>query len=165
MGVRKMTIVVWADETLAVDSLATDGVAKWADNKVTLVERDGVEWLVTGVGVARYITALRNWFASGGHASDFPKQKSGDTQSFIAVPNNGGAILVYTNDPYPTEYFRGQTHVWGLGRECAMGALYMGATAEQAVEAACACVLGCGGEANVFHFATGGENNSTGTLH
>lgn len=135
-----MTVIAWDGKTLAADKRACIGTMI---STVTKIQRIG-NLLVGGAGDFGYVLAMFDWIKKGRRALSFPDdQRSADNWQLVIVIEVDGTASIYERTPFPVRYE--QTFVAiGSGREFARAALYMGATAAEAVSVACALDNGCG---------------------
>ena len=135
-----MTCIAWDGTTLAADRRCCYGNMI---NEVTKIYRvNGL--LVGGSGDFPFILAMIEWIRDGRKPEAFPKHQSDkdDWQSILVIELNG-APSIYERTPYPIR--QEQAHVAiGSGREVARAAMYLGKTAREAVEVACALDSSCG---------------------
>lgn len=129
-----MSIVAWDGKCLAVDRAGTDGQIKWATTKVWEFQSPtGTPVYMTGVGSASAITTMREWYKAGLLPDRFPVLQTGKFFcNFITVDFLHG-LRRYEQSPYPMEHGF-EPCAFGSAREIAIGAMAMGATADQAVE-------------------------------
>ncbi len=131
-----MTTLVFRDGVLAADSRCTnnDWIASGAIRKVRRLA-DGT--LLGFCGTLPDVSRLAEALEAG--KDDLP-----EIDGKVVVIRPSGAIRVYEDkgwfdlDPAPF-------HAWGSGMPPALGALHMGASAEQAVRIACLVDSGSGG--------------------
>lgn len=133
-----MSVLVWDGEELACDSHANDGRTSFPVEKIWSVNG----YLAGGVGLLSDVYSMRDWWMSGRPKDKFPKVS--DRSNFVVVSKRHGLVR-YTNSPIPTIHGANKIAV-GSGCDFAYGALYMGANARQAVEAAIKYCPSCGGE-------------------
>lgn len=134
-----MSVLVWDGTTLASDSHANNGNLAFPIEKLWLVS-DGR--IAGAVGPLRGVATLREW-SQAGMNSPFP------------LSSDGAQLLVVSKEKGVERYSgRSTPHLHGLnklaigeGAPWAYGALYMGATAEQAVAAAIEGCVHCNGQA------------------
>ena len=150
-----MTVICYRDGVLASDSLAQSlySTRSGTIQKIFDLEH-GVFASTTGYAPAAQ--KLLHWYRSeGGHAG-LTEQPGAPDEEHI------GCIQVFWPDGI--EIFEkgvrqieatAPFHAYGAGREIALGAMWMGATAEQAVEAAIALHTSCGGPVQVLRRAGG----------
>lgn len=135
-----MTVIVWDGRTLAADKRCSYGGMVCT---VTKIFRVG-DLLVGGSGDFPHVLAMVDWVRRGRTVSDFPQaQRDKDDWQTVMVIEPDGAALVYERTPYPVKYEQ-DCMVIGSGREYARAALYMGATAAEAVAVASALDVNCG---------------------
>lgn len=135
-----MTVIAWDGQTLAADKRSCYGGMICT---VTKIFRAG-DMLVGGSGDFSLVLEMVEWVKRGRHVSDFPAAQSSkdDWQSILVIEPDGKA-LIYERSPYPIHYEQ-ECMVIGSGREYARAALYMGATAAEAVAVASALDVNCG---------------------
>lgn len=129
-----MTVVVWDGETLATDRAATDGVAQWQTVKAWYFGDDKDRVILSGTGPLHSILEMRTWFQDGADPGTFPRIQQTHPCHFIVVSPHVG---LYRYEDHANAIGHGWNKcAFGEGREFAYGALYMGATAPEAVAAA-----------------------------
>jgi ATP-dependent protease HslVU (ClpYQ) peptidase subunit len=126
---------------MASDSQATRGNTKSCAQK--LFRRGNV--VLGAVGSVDYITAFLNWWDSGQNLAKYPKCQESDDYSIVAEAHSNGTLRIWERSPFPWTPTFAPYYAIGSGREVALGALWMGANAEQAVAAANEFAEGCGG--------------------
>jgi len=133
-----MTIIVWDGSTLATDCAATDGSAKWQTQKAWY-------WLgeiLSGAGPLHTILEMREWYKGGRIPDKLPKVQLGPHWCHFVVVGAGG-LQRYEQSPIPIEHGY-DACAFGEGRDFALGALAMGASAAQAVAVCNQLVPSCG---------------------
>lgn len=138
-----MTIIVWTPVAMAADRLAGRGDTKLFLRKI---HRCGNE-VMAATGTSDFSEAMFEWYKRGARPEDFPKTQEKDDYSVLVV-GTAEKIVHYDRTPYPVRLLQ-PFAAFGCGREAALGALEMGATAHQAVVAACKWIIGCGGQIDV----------------
>lgn len=136
-----MTIIVWDGKTLAADKQLTNNGLKCRTTKIFKISGN----LVGVTGDFDYAQAMLSWFGSGARPSDFPDHQKEDSKfvgMLVITPDK--QILKYERSPHPIDFTECGALCVGSGRDYAYGALYMGATAYRAVEAACEYDNHCG---------------------
>jgi len=138
-----MTVIVWDGETLATDASASDGLAKWSSLKAWYHGEGEDRVILSGTGSLHVILAMRNWFMDGALLNELPS---------IQCTSHFCHFLVVS--PYVGLYWYEQGNIsiehgykpiaFGEGMEVALGALFMGATSEEAVKAANQHSVHCG---------------------
>ena len=136
-----MTIIVWDGVTLAADKQVTTGGLKQTVTKIFEIRGH----LVGFSGDFDLAQTLKHWFKEGADISNYPAFQSEDDK-FVAMlvitPNK--EILKYERSPHPILMNESKVYAMGSGRDFAVGALAMGATAEEAVRIASLHESGCG---------------------
>ena len=148
-----MSVIVWDGKCLATDRQANDGSMKWEAEKAWYVthkekkDMKGAEmgWvyvnrhaIVSGVGMLGSILKMRDCFIQNGNLSG------------IDVPHNSAELIVVSKKGLSVWSTNGTAvelsapMAFGEGREYALGAMAMGATAEEAVQIANEYSLHCG---------------------
>jgi len=132
-----MTVIVWDGSTLATDKAATDGAAQWETTKAWRWNNE----ILSGAGPLQTILTMREWYKDR-PGNLFPSVQQGpDWCHFVVVTRNG--LLRYEQGWIPIDHGWDQC-AFGEGRDFAYGAMAMGATAAQAVEAANKYSVHCG---------------------
>ena len=138
-----MTVIAYRDGYLAADRMCSDGAIVHGYRTKVFSFRGS---LGAACGPSQDCVAFRQWLELA-DALRIKPELSDDFTGFVVSPD--GTVLQYDHRlvPYVVEahYF-----AEGDGYAVALGAKYMGATAEQAVLAACHHVLGCGGGVDVL---------------
>jgi ATP-dependent protease HslVU (ClpYQ) peptidase subunit len=140
-----MSIVAWDGATFATDRQMTASDYKAEGSKSLRVGKVVIAW----TGSAAEGLALADWFQKGADRDSWPEcQAASDRWCRLIVASQAG-VYVYEQEPFPIpvlEIFS----AWGSGRDFALGALAMGATAKQAVEVANKMCAGCGFGVDVY---------------
>lgn len=135
-----MTCIAWDGKALAADKrTSSNGMV----SVVTKIHRIG-EVIVGGAGDATFIGAMLEWVREGRDPRAFPAEQRNkdDWQPFLVIEKDGTPSL-YERTPHPVRFE--QKHVAiGSGREFARAAMFLGKSAREAVEVACALDCGCG---------------------
>lgn len=135
-----MTVIAWDGKTLAADKQSTNcGYA----STVTKIYR--VPGGVVGLaGNAPHAMALLDWFMNGMKPEQWPKPFNDDYASALFVAADG-QIHKYAGDcgPFP-ERIESKSTAIGCGRDYALAAMYLGKSAFEAVQVACALDVSCG---------------------
>jgi|DEB19_MinimDraft_2_1074335.scaffolds.fasta_scaffold70073_1 ATP-dependent HslUV protease subunit HslV len=138
-----MTTIAYRDGIIAADTLTTSSGGILSRASVKIGGRGGVLWCTSGDSA--WGKAFRDWISTGMKGEvERPEEGSGAT---IFLPN--GDIVVYHINGYE---LRLGLPFWaeGSGADFAIGAMQVGATAEQAVAAAMAWDHRTGGEIKVL---------------
>jgi ATP-dependent protease HslVU (ClpYQ) peptidase subunit len=135
-----MTIICWDGHTLAGDKRNNIGTGHLTTTKV---KRIG-DVLLGCAGSTGKIWEFQDWVARGRKPEDCPIFQR-DEKEFVEalLIDAQGRCWGYAETPYP---FLIENKFWaiGSGREFAMGAMFCGKTAREAVEVACALDTSCG---------------------
>jgi hypothetical protein len=139
-----VTVVVYRDGVMASDSAVhMDGIYSGSTTKIA---RSPNGMLGGGCGDGGAVGRFIDWIKSG--ASGNFESKAGDRSFGALLVNPDGTVLALCNDgsafPLLAPFYAD-----GSGSTIAMGAMEMGATAEQAVEAAIKWDSGCRGPIQV----------------
>lgn len=135
-----MTIIVYRDGIMAADSLVTGDDLRQGRSTKIIRTREG--WLAGGSGTLAAATLFLEWMRAGHKAGEMDTVGAADNLNAVAISPAG---LIFSVDgcgvlsPIQDEFF-----AVGSGRTIAIGALEMGATAEQAVEVTIRRDVGCG---------------------
>lgn len=133
-----MSVIVWDGVTLASDSDMNDGQVKVPFEKIW---REG-QRLCGVVGPVSDCLKLRAWVKEGSIPDKYPTI-SPDAYLVIVYPN--GELTRFTASGIPIATFHKRLAL-GTGRDFAYGAMFMGASAEDAVRAAIKYSASCSGE-------------------
>lgn len=134
-----MSVVVWDGKTLAADKQGTICDMKV---KTTKIKRLPGGEILAWVGTQENGLALANWFVNGCKPEEWPECQKGDDWTRLIVVIKGKA---YEYEQLPIrQCVEGTPHAWGSGRDYAIGALAMGATAAEAVKVASRFSTTCG---------------------
>lgn len=141
-----MTVIVWDGKTVAADRRGCINDAAMTMTKVWLIT-DGA--VVATTGDAGFGMALVQWWTEGADPAKWPAFQSTDDWAKLIVFQPNYPPMCYERQPVPFPV-EDQFMAWGSGREFALGALAMGATARQAVEVACRFNVYCGNVVDEF---------------
>ena len=135
-----MTVVTYRDGVLSADSLATAGHV--ITGQIAKIWRLDNGRLVGGAGGAGEMQSFVAWIRGGGQGQWECKDKENGFSALVV--DTSGEVTIYDAEGrgYPLE---ADFIARGAGAELAMGAMAMGANAEQAVEIACRYSVWCGG--------------------
>lgn len=139
-----MTVIAWDGQTLAADRRSVRHNTIHSLDKIKRIELQGRVYLIGASGDADVAEALKHWFESGYFSKDFPESAKGESlkSTLIAVPDDG-SIMIFERTPYPIKY-PPQRFAIGSGADFAIAAMYVGKTAEDAVDVACQFDAFCG---------------------
>ena len=135
-----LSIVAWDGKSIACDSMSISGEYKQETEKMRTL-KDGT--ILAWTGPYENGLGLIDWWNAGAVQDEWPvfQSKDGDWARLIVA--KGNEVVEYEQLPYPQPVTTPYA-AWGSGRDFAIGALAMGATAKEAVEVACKHCLSCG---------------------
>lgn len=147
-----MTIIAYRDGIMAADKQGTFGEAKKND-AVKVFSND--RWVVGFGGYPRSLRPfLEDVFACEGDTppklSDFFNDKDTFGAYALCVNRKTKKVFRYDGCGFPYEEL-GEYNAAGSGMDCALGAMFVGASAIEAVRAAIAHNTGCGGDVDSIH--------------
>lgn len=143
-----MTIVAWDGTTLAADKRATNQATISIVTKIRKISGN----LVGACDDFSSCVALFKWYEEGATEDKWPEfQKDNDRWAPLIIITPDRKIFRYERTPIPYEIEQ-SFYAFGSGRDYALGALHMGATAVQAVQAACTWDAGCGNGIDALEF-------------
>lgn len=134
-----MTVIVYRDGVLASDSQVSLGDTYVGSCEKIKKTKDG--WLAGASGRISSISVFLEWAEERNNEIELK-----DFNGFLISPE-GEVFLV--DDDVVLFKVKAPFHAEGAGHEIALGALYMGATAIEAVQAAIKYHNECGGEIQV----------------
>lgn len=151
-----MSVIAWDGKTLAVDKQATCSAMPSTVSKARRLPNGEI---VAWTGDQEQGLVLADWYETGAHVSNWPEfQKDREHWARLVVAGPSG-IRFY--EQFPVEQVENDPfQAFGSGRDYAMGALAMGATAEQAVLVASRFNIHCGMGVDVFHVLPHGGDGS-----
>lgn len=149
-----MSVIVYRDGVLAADRQNTSGESVLTGTKLFVRERQGPnKWrrpkpgeavaeafAVTGQADANLL--MLEWYLAGANPDKFPTNQSTDSWGRLLVVDHSG-VFVYEKLPVRV-YVEDDYVAFGSGAEYALGAMYVGGSAVDAVSAASYWSLGCG---------------------
>jgi ATP-dependent protease HslVU (ClpYQ) peptidase subunit len=126
-----MTTIAYKDGVLAADSRITRGnvVSAGGYNKLRVLDDGSV---VGGAGHTANIVAFGDWLNDGKQGSA-PEMSDG---TVVVHLQNDGRLFEYWGEQGIE--FTGPYEAWGSGYQFALAAMYLGKSAKEAVEVACA---------------------------
>ena len=139
-----MTIIVYRDGVLAADSLSTAGSVRCGTDRKIVRAHDGS--LAAAAGTCGSCSEFLSW--ANARDCAFPTPDNDDDFEGILVKPDGSIVFYdFKGRAFtpPTDDY----YVLGCGYEIALGALAVGATAEQAVAACIKHHALCGGPIQV----------------
>lgn len=143
-----MTTIVWDTKTFAADRQTTFGGTPVAGNKITKTKYKGQEAFIGTAGEVEVCTAVEDWIKAGCKGS--PKLPEEPQFSAMIVVKSGE---VYFMSGSTFAHSMGKTK-WaiGSGADYALGAMYAGRSAKEAVEIASQLDTGTGLGVDVVTF-------------
>lgn len=147
-----MTTIAIKDKVVASDSLSIGAFKSPVPcQKLFDVEtEDGEKLIITGAGGYASIFAFCDWYCDGQDPDAFPSDHNENT--YFVVVDSEGEIFSYEGYHVPVSL--GKTYAFGSGEAFAMGAMYAGASSEEAVRIAMQLDPGSGGEVVVKKVGT-----------
>lgn len=140
-----MSVVAWDGKTLATDRRICSGDIIHEMSKSRMLPNGEV---VAWTGCVDTGLLMVQWYEDGADPERFPRrQKTSDFANLIVATTNGireygqGAIPIVMDDSFCA---------WGSGSAIALGALAMGATAEEAARIACRYSSSCGNGIDIY---------------
>lgn len=134
-----MSVIAWDGKIIAADKQATNSSMR---AKCTKAKRIG-DYVYAFAGDLECGLAMIDWHVNGANKEDWPKfQEDPDRWTRLVVADATGCVsyeMVPIAVPVESEFL-----AWGSGRDFAMGAMGMGATAKEAVEIANMFSTDCG---------------------
>lgn len=134
-----MSVVAWDGKTLAADTQSTSSGMRMRCHKMAVSNGVVLAW----IGDYEVGLMLAKWWAAGADPEKWPAVQSN--------PDRWSRLIVATKDDCSTYeqlpvalIVHDKFMAWGSGRDFAMGAMEMGASAERAVEVACRWDTSCG---------------------
>lgn len=139
-----MTTIAYRDGVLAADTQATDGHG-CTNGRVIKVERRG-PFLAASAGQACFARRFLDWFRSGMPGDPEIGNAECNADGMIFMPD--GRIIEFS--PFGSKTVHAEFYSTGSGMDYALGAMAMGATAEEAVRVAARFDNSTGGEITVL---------------
>jgi hypothetical protein len=142
-----MTVIAYRDGLLAADSRVCNNEGVITGSVVKLARRE--DGAIAGLcGHAGDVAMFRAWFLAGNprpwsHPTWEAKDKGQGFAALVIELDGTVQIVDEHGVAYPLE---AEFYARGAGAELALGAMEMGARADQAVEVACRRSVWCGGE-------------------
>lgn len=132
-----MSVVAWDGKTLAADCQVTSNGMRYLSKKIFKLENGS---LVAVVGAVAEGLEILDWFKRGARPEDFPRDRERSAMLIVVESGqvrecSGVPIWIDVCEPFMA---------WGSGKEFAMGAMAMGASAREAVEVANRFCVSCG---------------------
>jgi len=151
-----LTIIAWDGKSLAADRLQTMGDTLATARKIWQQEGGGA---VAISGDLTHGLLMKRWYCTPGCTEPpWPKPVEGTGHTIMVVADGAGCRYFESGEHHIAIDVIDKIAAWGVGREVALGAMEMGATAKQAVEIASKWCAGCGRGVDVVHVSTGAES-------
>lgn len=150
-----MTTIVYRDGKMAADTRAYSGSTTPIGEKfkIEVIEYSDGSKSIVGVSTPApgLSEEIRRWFASEKHPDFEPQGIGSDRRGFEAIEvTEDGEIFFYNDNFTPSGPLMTDWIAIGSGKDYAVGALSMGATAEEAVGVAINCDAWTGGRVTVI---------------
>jgi hypothetical protein len=143
-----MSVIAWDGKTLAADRQATRGGTMTTSVKIFKVD----DRLFGLIGPHASSVRLYNWLLSGMNPVSFPKDLETDSDiPIVYVVYKSGHVVKFEDSPYPI-IIKDEFWADGSGGDLALGAMAMGATAEEAIGVASKYNIYCGCGIDRFSF-------------
>lgn len=145
-----MSVIAWDGRTLAADTgMVTAGMrARTSKMAHSYVNDQSVICAWTGDHGLGHL--LAQWYFDGADPETFPNKFAKEDEWCRLIVADRDGCFFYEN--YPAKIIVHDKYMaWGSGRDFAMGAMFLGASAEEAVNAACEHSTECWGPAEVRH--------------
>ena len=145
-----MTVIAWDGETLAADRQLSHNGTKFETTKIIKYANH----LIGVAGDSAPARAFINWYTlqnsvnpytlqTSDHAG-YPLNLEKNTFTAIVIKPNKLVFMYVSDGVYPIDISDTKFIAIGSGRDSALGALHMGASARRSVEIACLLDDGCG---------------------
>ncbi len=135
-----MTVIAWDSKILAADKMALCGDTKKTVTKLFKLSTGQAAGFTGDLDLG---LLMLDWFQREGTVESFPKPRDEkEAWGVLIVAGRDGCFFYERYGmgiPVEDKFM-----AWGVGRECALGAMAMGANAVMAVQIASEWVSGCG---------------------
>ncbi len=135
-----MTVIAWDGKTLAADKQSTAAGYAYAVTKIHRVPSG----IVAFSGNSTHAAALLNWFKGDMDPKCYPTEATYDDGAGSVLVTNAGELFLYDSKIAFPEKIESKYFARGSGRDYALAALYLGKSAREAVQVACALDVYCG---------------------
>lgn len=152
-----MTVIVHSNKQLAFDKRLTEDTM--LVGKVVKGKIGNIGTVAAACGEMQDVQAFLDWFDSGLDLADrekFGLTSAGEFQGILVIGRTDGkfnhlskGVYLVDNKVYPYKV-ESKHIVLGSGGAYALGALHMGATAEEAAKIAIKCDVACGDGVTVY---------------
>ena len=144
-----MTVIAWDGRTLAADRRATSGFG-YAHRATRKIFKLATGELAGFTGEEAFGHEVLAWYRNGADPASFPPtQREKEDWAGLIIIGLDRVVQRYERTPFPCQY-RDPWSAWGSGREFASAILFIGRSAIEAVEVACALDPGCGNGIDTF---------------
>lgn len=131
-----MTTICYRNGILAADSRAYSGGKAPIGSKTKIFHNPELK-LAGGCSTTAVGFGERFWMWLTGEIGDQDFKESQPEEGFTALTIQDGEVFIYEDSPFPTGPLKADYFAIGSGREYALGAMEMGASALEAVRVAC----------------------------
>jgi hypothetical protein len=137
-----MSVVAWDGRFLAADRcIISSGMRQFGSKMIATRIKDKPTTVIAWTGNHSQGIALARWYLGGEEPKKWPAFQSSDDWTRLIVASEGD---VWCYEQLPEKIgVDDEFSAWGSGRDYAMGAMHMRASAKEAVEAACAFDINC----------------------
>lgn len=143
-----MTVLAWDGKSLAADKQMTRSGERC---KYTKLHRLTNGEVAAYTGSVQDCLGLLNWYVAGAKTNEWNDFRVDTEASAELIVLSEDGLYMFSNGPYAVKV-EDPFAAFGSGKEYALGALTMGATAEQAVEIASQHDTHCGLGVDVMQF-------------
>lgn len=142
-----MSVIAWDGKSVAADRLGCVAECALTTTKIWRDEASGI--VVATTGDASFGLAIVQWWKDGAESKQWPAFQSTDDWARMIVFEPGEKPYSYERQPFK-QIVEDPFMAWGSGRDFALGAMAMGATAREAVEIASRFNVYCGNGIDAF---------------
>ena len=138
-----MTCIAWDGKTLAADKAYEfyDFSARIESKIIKINSTHGLEGWAVGAGTASNVVGFCDWVNSGANLQDYSNYIRSDNGNFSAlIISKSGDATLYCNAPHGVKVKA--PFALGTGMDFALAAMYLGKTAEEAVQVAAELAVG-----------------------
>lgn len=141
-----MTVIAWDGKTLSADKQATACDMRITVTKIKKLKNGAV---AAWTGTHEQGIALAKWYEDGADSDKYPEFQKTDDWTCLVIAENTTDVRVYHKLPIEQKV-EDKFMSWGCGRDFAMAAMEMGASAEMAVLIAGKFNIECGNGVDSF---------------
>ena len=135
-----MSIIAWDGYTIAADKAITNCDCMFTGTKINRLSDGRV---LAWTGIEDTAKAMMKWYETGAQPEHFPQSQKDPNKFTRLIVATASGVWSYETEPFPL-HVEDSVYAWGSGRDFALGAMAMGATARQAVEIASRYNIHCG---------------------